>query len=217
MSEIELISFDICPFVQRSLITLHHKNVPHKITFIDLADKPDWFLKISPFGKVPVLRQGEDILFESAVINEYLDETQGTPLHPQDPMARAKNRAWIEFGSSLLGAQFGLFMSPDEATWQAKREDLQGKLQQMEEQVAGPFFNGPEFSLVDTAIAPLLMRFALVTRLTGIDFYEGTPKIAAWSKVALEMDAVQKSVIEDFEERFVAYFKNKDTHLSKLL
>ncbi len=71
---IELISFNLCPFVQRSVITLNKKGIDYKITYIDLADKPDWFLALSPLGKVPVLKHGDEVLFESAVINEYLDE-----------------------------------------------------------------------------------------------------------------------------------------------
>ena len=100
---IELISFKTCPFVQRAAITLGYKEVEHKVTFIDLADPPDWFLKISPLAKVPVLRVDGEILFESAVINEYLDDITGGELQPKDPLARAKNRAWIEFASNMLG------------------------------------------------------------------------------------------------------------------
>ena len=99
--DIELISFDLCPFVQRSVITLLEKNIPFKRTNIDLANKPDWFLQISPLGKVPVLRINGNILFESAVINEYLDEITPPSMHPQDSLQKAVNRAWIEFGSEL--------------------------------------------------------------------------------------------------------------------
>ena len=69
-----LISFDICPFVQRSVITLEEKGVEYEIKYIELENKPDWFLAISPFGKVPVLQANDTVIFESAVINEYLDE-----------------------------------------------------------------------------------------------------------------------------------------------
>lgn len=66
---IELISFKTCPFVQRSVITLKEKGIDFKTTYIDLAEKPAWFLAISPLGKVPVLKIGDEVLFESAVIN----------------------------------------------------------------------------------------------------------------------------------------------------
>jgi len=94
--KLELISFKICPYVQRSVIVLKHKHADFDVTYIDLGNPPDWFREISPFGKVPVLRVDDsEVIFESAVIAEFLDEvTPGEPLQPQDPLLRAKNRAW---------------------------------------------------------------------------------------------------------------------------
>ncbi|RVK64633.1 glutathione S-transferase family protein, partial [Sinorhizobium meliloti] len=91
-AQLTLISHHLCPYVQRAAIALHEKGVPFERVDIDLANKPDWFLKISPLGKVPLLRisqdGGEAILFESTVICEYLEETQAGPkLHPADPLA----------------------------------------------------------------------------------------------------------------------------------
>ncbi len=97
--DLELISFNVCPFVQRSVITLIHKNCDYKITFIDLSNPPGWFLEISPLGKVPVLKvDGKEVLFESAVINEFIDDVTPGTLKPSDPLTLAKNRAWIEYG-----------------------------------------------------------------------------------------------------------------------
>jgi len=101
----ELVSFKICPFVQRARITLLHKRVPHTVTNIELKEPPTWFPAISPLGKVPLLRvDGGTVLFESAVINEFIDETTTPPLHPADPLARAQNRAWIAYASELQGS-----------------------------------------------------------------------------------------------------------------
>src|SRR6187455_154498 len=76
MTKLTLISHKLCPYVQRAVIALHEKGVPFERIDIDLANKPDWFLKISPLGKVPVLRvasdEGEVALFESNVICEYI-------------------------------------------------------------------------------------------------------------------------------------------------
>ncbi len=90
-----LVSFDLCPYVQRAAIVLAEKGVPFKRVDVDLADKPDWFRAISPLGKVPLLKVGGEVLFESAVIVEYLEETEGPALHPADPLAKAKHRAWM--------------------------------------------------------------------------------------------------------------------------
>jgi Glutathione S-transferase len=109
---LELISFPLCPYVQRSIITLLHKQVGFTLTHIDLAHKPEWFLALSPMGKVPCLKIDEHtVLFESQVINEYLDETIAPALHPADPLKRAQHRAWIAFGSEILNDQFQMMIA----------------------------------------------------------------------------------------------------------
>ncbi len=77
---LKLISHKLCPYVQRAVIALTEKGVPFERIDIDLANKPEWFLKISPLGKTPVLVVGDHAIFESAVILEYLEETQGSSL-----------------------------------------------------------------------------------------------------------------------------------------
>jgi glutathione S-transferase len=158
---LHLISFKTCPFVQRAVITLKHKDIDFDITYIDLADPPDWFLEMSPLKKVPVLKVDDEILFESAVINEYLDEITGGDLQPKDPLARAKNRAWIEFASNMLGNLYMMKMSKDEERYTKYRQALVSQLQRVEKRLGdGPWFNGEDFSLADTAFAPIWSRMA---------------------------------------------------------
>lgn len=108
MPSLTLVSHHLCPYVQRAAIALSEKGVAFERITIDLAAKPEWFKAISPLGKVPLLRvarpdRGDAVLFESAVICEFIEETQaGTPLHPRDPIERARHRAWIEFASAVL-------------------------------------------------------------------------------------------------------------------
>ena len=117
---LKLISHKLCPYVQRAVIALTEKGVPFERIDIDLANKPDWFLKVSPLGKTPVLLVGDHAIFESAVILEYLEETQANPLHPADALRRAEHRACIEFGSAVLNDIAGLYSAPDEAAFKAK-------------------------------------------------------------------------------------------------
>src|ERR1700687_19143 len=80
MPKLTLISHDLCPYVQRAVIALTEKAVPFDRVTIDLASRPDWFLAISPLGNVPLLKVDDAVIFESAVILEYLEETQPKPL-----------------------------------------------------------------------------------------------------------------------------------------
>src|SRR3954468_11751487 len=149
-AKLKLISHKLCPYVQRAVIALTEKGVAFERIDIELANKPDWFLAISPLGKTPVLQVGDKAIFESAVILEYLEETQPKPLHPANPLARAEHRGWIEFGSAVLNDIAGFYAVPDEATFAAKTAQLEARFARLETRVAAaPWFDGAEFSLVD--------------------------------------------------------------------
>lgn len=207
----ELISFKLCPFVQKSVIALLEKKVDFDITYIDLSNKPDWFLKISPFGKVPVLKVGDSVLFESSVINEYLDEVNEPSIHPKDPLQKAYNRAWIDFASNLMMLTYQISVVKTEEEFNQKRDEIIKNLTQLEEKLGNnKYFNGEDFALIDTSYAPFFMRLSLNEKLKPTNILEGFPKIQNWSKNLLEKDSVKKSVVDDFEELYFSYLKNID-------
>ncbi|MEJ7805729.1 MAG: glutathione S-transferase family protein, partial [Telluria sp.] len=104
VEKLVLVSHKLCPYVQRVSIVLLEKGITFERREVDLAKPPDWFKRISPLGKTPVLLVNEEPIFESAVICEFLDETCLPRLHPESPLERAKHRAYMEFGSSILNA-----------------------------------------------------------------------------------------------------------------
>ncbi len=211
---LKLISFKLCPFVQRSVITLLEKGHDFQMSYINLDDPPQWFKDVSPLGKVPVLQVGEEVLFESAIINEYIDEITPPSLHPMHPLIKAKNRAWIEFGSELLMTQFRFVMSQDKNSFETNLKELQEKLQRLETILSGgTFFNGEQFSLVDTAYAPLFMRLDLLKQWTNIDFYGNLPKLQRWQTALLAKDSVKNSVVEDFADIFEKRLKNATSYI----
>jgi len=210
--KLELVSFKLCPFVQRSVITLLEKGHDFQISYINLDDPPQWFKDISPLCKVPVLKVGEEVLFESAVINEYIDEITQPSLHPQNPLMKAKNRAWIEFGSELLMTQFRFVMSQDKDSYETNLKEFKEKLQRLENTLSGgTFFNGEQFSLVDTAYAPLFMRLELLKQWANLDF--NLPKIQRWSAALLAKESVQKSVVDEFANLFQMRLKAANSYL----
>ncbi len=204
--DLELVSFKTCPYVQRSRITMLHKGVDHDVTYIDLADPPQWFKDISPLGKVPVLRVRtggtEDVLFESAVINEFVDEVSDDKgrLMPEDAIQRAKTRAWIEFGSNCLMDFYQASIAKDEATHKEHVAALKDKLARLQEQVVGPFFFGKEFTLADAALAPLVMRLDWFTQHTPHFDMAEFESLAMWRDQLLAMPAVTNSIVSDWQE-----------------
>jgi len=221
MAKLRLISFPLCPYVQRAAILLLEKGVEFERVDIDLANKPDWFLKLSPLGKVPVLvveQDGrEEVLFESAVIAEYLDEVLEPKLHPADPLEKARHRAWIEFASATLADIYGFYTATDRETFESKREALGAKFERLEQQLGdGPFFAGERFSIVDAAFAPALRYFDLFDRLTDHRLLDGKPKLQAWRRALAERPSVRNAVVADFQERLADYVREKGGYLASL-
>ncbi|WP_050400610.1 glutathione S-transferase family protein [Bradyrhizobium embrapense] len=223
MAALKLISHKLCPYVQRAVIALREKGVPFERIDIDLADKPDWFLKISPLGKVPVLvvtgDDGREVaLFESNVICEYIEETQaGAKLHPEHALTRAEHRAWMEFGSAILGDLWGLETATDAATFESKRQAVAAKFARVETALgAGPFFAGEKFSLVDAVFAPVFRYFDLFDQLTDLAVFTHTPKLRAWRSALAQRPSVRSAVSPDYPALLHAFLVGHRAHMLKL-
>lgn len=217
-----LISFPTCPYVQRAVIALREKDVDFDVVYIDLANKPDWFLAISPLGKVPVLkveRPGEPdaIIFESAVILEYIEETAGGPrLHPADPIYRAQHRSWIEFGSTFLVDLWRFSSAKDEAELSGARKALDAKLARLQDTVSdGPYFCGSNFSYVDAAFAPAFRQIEVLEAAAHPHLLDGTPKLAAWSEALGARPSVKSAVPTDYAELYLSRLRKNDAQILK--
>ena len=208
---LELISFPLCPYVQRSVITLLHKQVGFTLTHIDLAHKPEWFLALSPLGKVPCLKIDEHtVLFDSQVINEYLDETIAPALHPADPLERAQHRAWIAFGSEILGDQMQMMVAQGEERFTAASRQLFDKLERLDKAIGnGAFFAGDDFSLIDAALAPLFMRMEILHTLRPLPRWESLCKLRRLTALLMELPEVAGSVTADFPDRLRNYISER--------
>jgi len=209
MKKLELVSFDICPFVQRSVITLKRKHIHHDITYIDLKNKPEWFNQLSPLGKVPLLKIDDHLLFESAVINEYLDEISGGDLMPELPIEKAKVRAWTEFSSQLIMDSFLLSVTKSDDEFKAKQVAIRNKLEHLENSLSdeGPYFLGEKFTLVDTSIAPFFTRLFILKNHFDIHLTDGLTKVEKLGKTLVDLEEVKTSVKADFEEKFIQYIQ----------
>ena len=220
-----LVSHLLCPYVQRAAIALHEKNVPFERVVIDLANKPQWFLDISPLGKVPLLKVprssdggGEAVLFESNVICEYLEETQPGPrLHPQDPLARAQHRAWMEFGSAILADLWGYETTRDADVFAQKRQALAAKFARVEAALgAGPYFAGQDFSLVDAVFAPVFRYFKVFDAISDSHLFDALPKVDAWRHALAERPSVRDAVVPEYAEHLREFLRQHEAHLLTL-
>lgn len=217
--KLQLISHVLCPYVQRAVIILQEKQIPHDRTYIDLGDKPDWFRQISPLGKVPLLIIDEqETLFESAVICEYLDEITPGSLHPTNTLEKAKHRAWIEFGSSILNTIAGFYNAADEATFEQKKQDLINKFTWLEESLKSQtYFGGQQFSLVDAVYGPIFRYFDVFEAIADFQIFQATPKVRAWRSVLQTHPTVKAAVVDDYPQRLRTFLQKRHSYLSTLV
>jgi glutathione S-transferase len=218
MVDLTLVSYDLCPYVQRAAIALAEKGVPFRRVDVDLSNKPEWFRTISPLGKVPLLRVGDDVLFESAAIVEYLEETTPHPLHPRDPLERAKHRAWMEFGSSILVDIWTLETTPDPAIFGAKLDGLRDKFKRIENTLtSGPYFAGARLSLVDVVFAPVFRYFDTFERFMDLGLFEAVPKVAAWRVALAKRPSVIGAVVLDYSAGLEAFLRKQNGWVASLM
>jgi glutathione S-transferase len=234
-AKLTLVSHKLCPYVQRAVISLTEKDVPFERIDVDLSNKPDWFKAVSPLGKTPVLlvhvpqkwepvlrtrtctNNGNTAIFESAVILEYLEETQPNPLHLADPLARAEHRAWIEFGSAILNDIWGLYSAPDQMAFDAKAAALRAKFQRVEARLKTPWFDGKRFHLVDAVFGPVFRYFDAFDRIGDFGILSGLPKIAAWRAALAARPSVQRAVSPDYPALLSEFYRSRGSHLSRLM
>lgn len=206
---IKIISFKICPFVQRVTAALAARNIPFNVEYISLKDKPKWFLDISPNGQVPVMiTENGKALFESDAIVEYIEDEYGVLQQNLTNEEKAQQRAWSYLGSKNYLIQCGTMSAKDEDTFNQRTDKLIAAFEKVEQQLKPnqKFFSGNDISNVDIAWLPLLHRASIVKEKTGFDFFCQLPKVKAWQEDVVNLDIVNESVSEDFIEKFSDFY-----------
>jgi RNA polymerase-associated protein len=172
-----LYSGTTCPFSQRCRLVLFEKGMDFEIRDVDLFNKPEDINVMNPYGQVPILAERDLILYESNIINEYIDERFPHPqLMPADPVQRARTRLFL-FGLEKeifvhVAALESRAAKGQEKAQEKARLAIREKLTQLAPVfVKNKYWLGEDFSMLDVAIAPLLWRLDVY----GIDL----PKSAA--------------------------------------
>lgn len=211
-AQVEIVQHDAQP----PCLRVHVTGIAFERVDIDLVHKPDWFLKVSPLGKTPVLLVDGQPIFESAVICEYLDETSSPRLHPQDALERARHRGWMEFGSAVLNAIGAFYNAPDEETLLAKVADIRGRFEQIEaELTTGPYFAGERFTMVDAVFGPVFRYFDVFEQFEDFGFFAQTPRVHAWRVALAARDSVQGAASPDYPASLRAFLLARKSALSK--
>ncbi len=209
--DVFLISFRICPFVVRSQIVAEEKGITLSTTYIDLDNKPDWFLKMSPTQTVPALTIGDKVIFESSIICDFIDAITLESLYPDDLVAKYHNKSWIEFVSTIIFQQYSFMLSKDEDKYTDNLQQFESSLKKIEAIFpSSPYFNGEPFSIIEAAFAPVAFRMELTKSLVGHDSFVELPKIRMWATNILKRNSVKKYLDRKFEEEFVDHLVSND-------
>jgi glutathione S-transferase len=199
MSQIQLYSAVLCPFAHRVRLTLLEKGVPFELIEIDPQNKPANFLEISPYGKVPVLKHGNNRVWESAIVNEYLEETFPNPplLLPAEPRQRAQARIWINFADTRLFATTGKLLHGRDSHPTALLTELIEHLRFMEHEglcknpTNAPYWMGTELSLVDLTFYPWFEQLAVLEHFRGFGLPSGLDRLQEWQAALVQREAVR--------------------------
>lgn len=216
--KLTLISHHLCPYVQRAAIALSEKGIEFERRNIDLSNKPDWFLELSPLGKVPILVvDDETVLFESSVIAQYANEISGGGLLSPDIEEKYRQLAWMEFASQVIAGIGQLYGANDQNAFDQARSELDDRFSRVEDALLeGPWFSGKVFSLVDAAFAPAFRYFDVIDELTDIDFFANTPQVAAWRVALKPRPSVVGAVADDYPERLLTFFAHRKSVIGRL-
>jgi stringent starvation protein A len=155
-----LYSGTTCPFSQRCRLVLYEKGMDFQIIDVDLFNKPEDLAVMNPYNRVPVLIERDLILYESNIINEYIDERFPHPqLMPADPVMRARARLFLFRFELELFSHVQILEGSSQKAMDKSRTMIRDNLVQIAPIFAKQkFILGDEFSMLDVAIAPLLWR-----------------------------------------------------------
>lgn len=199
MSTIQLYYAKGSTFSQRTRVVLLEKGIDFTATEVDLQNKPDWFTQISRYGKVPAIKHRDVELFESSIINEYLEEVfPEPPLLPSDPGAKAIARIWIDYANTRLVPAFNKLLRGKDSTEQeqGRREFLEALLYVEQEGISklsgnGPYWLGDNFSLVDISFYPWFERLPVLEHFRNFTLPTETPRLQEWWSVVRDRESIK--------------------------
>jgi glutathione S-transferase len=212
MSTIQLYFAKGSTFSQRTRVVLLEKGIDFTPIEIDLQNKPDGFTQISRYGKVPAIKHGDIEIYESAIINEYLDEVfPEPPLLPRDPGAKAIARIWIDYANTRLVPAFNkLLRGKDTSEQEQGRREFTEALLYIEEQGLGrqsgsdPYWLGDKFSLVDISFYPWFERLPVLEHFRNFTLPLETPRLQTWWNTVRDRQSIRAvaNPVNFYLERF---------------
>ena len=197
---IKLYDFPQSPNCQKVKLVLAEKELSYETVFVDLmnnAQRSADFLRLNPYGKVPVLIDEEEVIYDSTIINEYLDdEYPHPPLMPTESDERARARLFEDFADNSFVPQSNVLATElskaaeqaDAEQIQRYRSDLVRVLEFLDRHLEGKEYLVQTFSLADVAFIPRLLVLAPL----GVTVPDSLENVVAWIERLKQRPSVQK-------------------------
>ena len=144
-------------------------------------------------------------------------------LHPEDPIDRARHRAWTDFVPDFAKALMGVYYVKTREEMEEGLAQVPKPVRRLEEAIErergndGPFFSGKTLCLVDAAYAPFFQRFQFAERYLNTGLLDSLPLVKAWSDALLAEELVTGSVVPHFEDEFVKGLVRRETYVAQLI
>jgi glutathione S-transferase len=214
-NQLKFVTSRFSPYGHRVEMVLIEKEIPYQKIEVNLQDRPDWFVKEAPLGKVPLLYADDKIIFESIAICEYLeDKFPKIKMHPEDLEDRAFNRAWMEFSNSLLASIFGVIFAKNKQEFDAKNAELLGKMDILEKHLKfNPYFEGEKFSIVDACFASAFKPLTFIDNKFTLGIFDTYRNVSAYVEAVVIRNSLSRAIPEDYEEIFKDFLKRRNSHL----
>jgi glutathione S-transferase len=184
----KLFSARVCPYAHRTRLVLIEKGISFELIEIDFKNKPARFLEVSPYGKVPAVVHDGEAIYESAIINEYIEEVFKTPrLMPADPVARAKVRIWTDYCDDyFIDDHYALLKNQDPAKHRTLLDKVGRDFAFIEQEGlaklsdSGPYWLGSQPSLLDFVWYPFFERLPAWAHYRGLKIPDQCQRLKAW-------------------------------------
>ncbi|CAK93921.1 unnamed protein product (macronuclear) [Paramecium tetraurelia] len=211
-----LVTFKLCPYSMRVLALMCYKNIKFEIKFIEMYSKPEWFLKISPLARVPILIIGDDIvLFESDAIMEYIDEMTPPQIMPSDPIQKALDRGKFEYASEIMKNMSIFVFSQEEEKFFKHKELLKTNFEQVEKWLQDKkFMNGEQISLVDFCFIPIFVNLSLFKPvIQQCELTKNFTKFNKYGENLLQLPCSKAGRVPDYELLVVEGVRKVNSYL----
>ncbi len=214
LNSMQLVGNSICPYSQRARIALEDAGIAHEWVELDFTDKPDWFVALTPAGKVPLLRHESGCVFESGAIVDYANDLSSQRYLPDDPLERAQVRSWALYAERLHDEARAYFTARTDADMAAARQRLLDRLIKLAAPARSLFIQGESLTLAGIYMSPLFVLLqALPEQGTPIAHEHGA--VAELAAQLLAQPTVARIDTPAYRERFRRFVLSPDTAFAR--